>query len=286
MVSMGAYAEVVNTDQAAAWDGHEGDVWTAHADRYQRAGARIWRRFAEAQVVGPTDHVLDVGCGSGGSTRDLARIATAGHVTGVDLSTSMLGLASTISADEGLDNVKFLRGDAQVMAFEPASFDVAVSSFGVMFFNDPVAAFSNIAAGLRPGGRLALLVWRGLSENAWLMSLRGALAMGRDLPMPPPDAPTPFSLADPDRVRMLLGSAGFGEVELTPIDESMYLGVDAPDALAFARTMGIVEGLTDGLEPPVKAEAMANLQRLFEENETPEGVLLGSAVWLITARKQ
>ena len=128
-----------------------------------------------------------------------------------------------------------------------------MSSFGAMFFNDPVAAFTNIGGGLRPSGTLALLAWRTLPENEWLMSVRGALAVGRELPMPPPDAPTPFALADPERVRSILESAGFDGVELEPIDELIDLGTDASDALEFAKTMGIVEGLTDGLDAEARA---------------------------------
>ena len=97
-------------------------------------------------------------------------------MTGLDLSTRMLELARQRSADEGLDNVTFVRGDAQVFPFEPAAFDVAMSSFGAMFFNDPVAAFTNIGGAVRPGGTLAMLAWRTLPENDWLMSLRAALA--------------------------------------------------------------------------------------------------------------
>jgi SAM-dependent methyltransferase len=277
--------EVVNTEQAAAWDGHEGDVWTEQADRYDRASRRIWERFLDASLVGRTDRALDVGCGTGGPTRDVARLVLDGEVTGIDLSTRMLELARTRSADEGLENVAFVRGDAQVYPFEPAAFDVALSSFGAMFFGDPVAAFSNIATGLRPDGTLALLAWRTLPENEWLMSLRGALAVGRELPMPPPMAPTPFALADPERVRGILGSAGFDHVDFAPIDEPIELGTDASDALEFAKTMGIVEGLTGGLDESARAEAMSNLAQLFREHESTDGVLMGSAAWLITARR-
>ena len=277
--------DLVNIDQAAAWDGHEGDVWTEQADRYDRASRRIWTRFVDAELVGSTDRVLDVGCGTGGPTRDIAHVATDGEVTGIDLSTRMLELARELSADEGLDNVTFVRGDAQVFPFEPEAFDVVMSCFGSMFFSDPVAAFTNIGGGLRRGGTLALLAWRALEENDWLMSLRGALAVGRELPMPPPDAPTPFALADPERVRAILESAGFQSVDLEPIDELIDLGADASAALAFAKTMGIVEGLTHGLDAQPLAEAMSNLANLFRERETADGVLLASAASLITARK-
>ena len=242
--------DVVNIEQAAAWDGHEGDVWTEQADRYDRASRRIWRRFVDAKLIGSADRVLDVGCGTGGPTRDIAHVAIDGEVTGIDLSTRMLELARERSADEGLDNVTFVRGDAQVFPFEPEALDVAMSSFGSMFFSDPHAAFTNIGGGLRRGGTLALLAWRALEENDWLMSVRGALAVGRELPMPPPDAPTPFALADPERVRTILESAGFQRVDLEPIDELVDLGADASDALDFAKSMGIVEGLTQGLDTP------------------------------------
>jgi ubiquinone/menaquinone biosynthesis C-methylase UbiE len=276
---------VANTEQAGAWDGHEGDVWTDHADRYDRAGQRIWRRVLEAHPVRSADRVLDVGCGTGRPTRDMARLALDGEVTGIDLSTRMLELARKRAADEGLANVTFVQGDAQVFPFDADAFDLAVSSFGAMFFNDPVAAFGNIGVGLRQGGTLALLAWRTLQENAWLMELRSSLALGRELPVPPLDAPTPFSLADPDRARAILGSAGFSDVELQPIDEQMDLGADAADALDFAKTMGIVEGLTDGLDDAARSTAMSNLEELFRRHETADGVLLGSAAWLITARR-
>jgi SAM-dependent methyltransferase len=242
-------------------------------------------RYLDTLAVGPAERVLDIGCGTGGLARAVARRAVDGQVTAVDLSTSMLELARKRSADEGLANVSFVRGDAQVFPFDPSAFDLATSSFGAMFFGDPVAAFSNIGGALRGDGRLALLAWRGLQENAWLMALRGALALGRELPVPPPDAPTPFSLADPDRVRRVLGAAGFVDVELEAVDESMDLGVDASDALDFARSMGIVEGLTTDLDDAAREQAMANLAELFQEHETPEGVLFASAVWVIRARR-
>ena len=243
-------------------------------------------RFVERGLIGRADRVVDVGCGTGGPTRDVAHSACEGEVAGIDLSTRMLELARKRSAAEGLANVTFVRGDAQVFPFEPEAFDVAMSSFWSMFFNDPVAAYTNVGGALRPSGTLALLAWRRLEDNGWLMSLRGALAMGRQLPVPPPNAKTPFALAEPERVHTILGSAGFDDVELEPIDELIELGTDASDAMEFAKTMGIVGGLTDGLDPETRAEAMANLADLFVERESADGVLLDSAAWLITARKR
>jgi SAM-dependent methyltransferase len=278
--------EVVNVEQAAAWDGHEGDVWTEQADRYDRASRRVWERFPVAELVGREHVVLDVGCGTGTSTRDAARRASGGGVTGLDLSTRMLDLARTRSATEGLDNVAFVRGDAQVYPFEPQSFDVAMSSFGTMFFSDPVAAFTNIGRAVRPGGTLAFMSWRELAANDWLMSLRAALALGRELPTPPPDAPTPFAHAEPDRVRAILDPAGFDDISFEPVDEPIDLGPDPSEALAFVKTTGIVEGLTADLDEPSRELAMANLAALMSERATDDGVLLPSAAWLVIARRR
>ena len=283
---MGVYVDIVNVDQANAWDGHEGDMWTEHAARYDRASSRIVGRFLDADLIRSADRVLDIGCGTGAFSRDVARVASSGEVTGIDLSTRMLELARARSEEEGLDNITFIRGDAQVHPFPPNAYDVAISSFGCMFFSDPIAAYTNIAGGVRSGGRLALLVWRSLPEIEFFMSLRGALAVGRDLPMPPPDAPTPFSHADPDRVRGILDASGFDAAEFEPIDEPMEVGTDVADALEFAKTMGIVEGLTESLDPEKRAEAMSNVAELFRERETVEGVLLSSAAWLITATRR
>jgi hypothetical protein len=128
-----------------------------------------------------------------------------------------------------------------------------------------------------------MLAWRGLAENEWMGSIRAALALGRDLPTPPPDAPTPFSLADPSRVDRLLTEAGFADVALEPDDEPMELGDDPDHAFAFVRSIGIVEGLLEGLEPDQRDEGLANLRQRMADSAGPDGVLLGSAAWVITA---
>jgi SAM-dependent methyltransferase len=278
-------AAVANTEQSAAWNGHEGEHWTEHADRYDRAGRRHWQHFLEAGLIQASDIVLDVGCGTGRSTRDAARIAAHGSVVGIDLSAAMLNRAGEQSTADRLSNVTYVQGDAQVHRFDEAAFDLAISSFGAMFFGDPVAAFANIATGTRPGGRLALLAWRELARNEWLTEFRAALAVGRELPMPPPDAPTPFSLADPDRVRRILGAAGYHDVDFDPIDEPIEFGSDAADAFAFVRTLGIVEGLTHDLDDTSRTRALAELQKTVAAHDGPDGVLFGTSAWLITARR-
>ena len=163
---------IANVEMAKAWDGHEGDMWTTHADRYEATSRRTWDAFLGRGLVAPGDDVVDVGCGTGKATADLARLAAPGRVLGVDLSSRMLERGRRRAEADGLANVEFLQADAQVHPFEEAAFDVAVSSFGAMFFNDQVAAFANIGRALRPGGRLAVMAWQELARNEWLVAIR------------------------------------------------------------------------------------------------------------------
>lgn len=276
---------IANVDMASAWDGEEGERWARHADRYEKTGTRLQRRLQDGGRVAPGDAVLDVGCGTGSSTREAARVAAPGPVLGVDLSSLMVEEARRRAAAEGLTNVAFEQADAQVHPFPPEAFDVAISSFGAMFFADPVAAFTNVRGSLRPGGRLALVAWRDLARNEWLTAIRDALAVGRALPEPPADAPGPFGLARADHVRTVLDGAGFEGIELDPIDEAVWLGDDADDAWAFVRTMGIVKGLTHDLEPADREQAFDAVRAVLAAAAGPEGVLFGSSAWLVTASR-
>jgi SAM-dependent methyltransferase len=276
---------IANVEMAAVWDGEEGDDWTENAERYDATGRWISPRFEALVDIGGTDHVLDVGCGTGDMTRAAARRASSGSVLGIDLSSRMLDLARRQSDDEGLTNVRYLQGDAQVHPLEPESFDIAISSFGAMFFVDPVAAFVNIGRALRSDGRIAFLAWQRFEHNEWLTEIFGAVAAGRDLPAPQPGAPGPFGLADPDAVRHIVRDAGFVDEALTPVNEPIWQGADEEDAWSFLSTMGIVRGLTESLAPEARQLAFDNLRSSIAAHATDEGVAFDSAAWLITARK-
>lgn len=275
---------IANVEMAAAWDGSEGEHWTQHAGHYERAAQRSWQRLLDAVSIGTRDVILDVGCGTGRSTRDVARIASSGSALGVDLSARMLAYAREAAEQEGLTNVRFQQADAQVFPFPEAAFDIAVSSFGAMFFVDPTAAFTNIARALRPDGRVALLAWRAVARNEWLTSVRTALAIGRHLPEPPPSVPGPFGLADADHVRRVLGAAAFVDIRLDEVDEPTVFGSDAEDAFAFVSNFGITKGLTQDLDEDSRARALDALRRTLVEHETDDGVLFGTSAWLITGR--
>jgi SAM-dependent methyltransferase len=270
-----------NAAQLGAWDGAQGAFWAAQADRFDRTVARYDAAFLAAADLRPGDRVLDVGCGTGATTRAAARIT--GSALGVDLSSAMLEVARRRAAEEGLDGARFEQADAQVADFPAAAFDVAVSRTGAMFFADPVAALANVGRALVPAGRLVLLVWQALEANEWMTEILGALAAGRPLPAPPPGAPGPFSLADPARIRRVLADAGHAQVEVEGLAEPEWFGADADDAVAFV--LGLAGWMLDGLDPAARDGAVTDLRRRMEAHAGPGGVELGSAAWLVTARR-
>ena len=272
-----------NVEQLRAWDGDEGEYWADNAEYFDRSVAAYHERLLAAAAIGERDHVLDVGCGTGQTTRDAARAASAGSALGVDLSSRMLDYARRRAAEEGVTNVTFAQADAQIHPFEPGAYDVAISRTAAMFFGDHAAAFSNIGRALRPGGRLVLVTWQPLAGNEWIREISGALAAGRDLPAPPPDAPGPFALSDPDRVRALLTSAGFADVELDGTTAGMWFGNDADDAHRFV--LGLMGWMLEGLDDAGRARAIDALHATMAAHETPDGVLFESAAWTIQATR-
>jgi SAM-dependent methyltransferase len=277
---------IANVEMAEAWDGDEGEHWAEHAERYESLGPGYWTALADAVAFRVDDDVVDVGCGTGRSTREAARAATSGAVLGIDLSSRMLERARAAARAEGLTTVRFEQADAQVHPFPTGAFDVAISSFGAMFFADPSAAFANLARAMRADARLGLLAWRELGANEWLCAIRAALAAGRELPTPPPGHPGPFGLADPDRTDNLLSGAGFVDVRIDAIDAPLCFGADPDDAFAFVSTLGITRGLLQDVDPHAANDAMEELRRTLAEHDGADGVSFAGSAWLITARRQ
>lgn len=251
------------------------------ADFYDAELRRHDALLRAAADVGPGDRVLDVGCGTGQTTRDAGRAAVGGHALGVDTSADRIEQARRRTTAEGLRNVRYLRADAQDHAFAPGSADVCLSRFGTMFFADPAAAFGNLRRALRPGGRLVQLVWQQPDVNAWFTAPRRAVA-GADPPAPAEADLVPFSLADPATCTGLLTSAGFVAVELRAVHEPVCWGPDAAVALDAALRLRHVRDLLSRSGDP--ARAVARLRGLLEAHRTADGVQLASRAWLVTCR--
>jgi ubiquinone/menaquinone biosynthesis C-methylase UbiE len=270
-----------NEGQAAAWDGDEGARWAANPDFYDRAATDHHARLLAAAAIGAAERVLDLGCGTGQTTRDAARSAGPGAAVGIDLSTQMTDLARRSAAAEGLANATFIHGDAQIYPFDGGSFDVAISRFGTMFFGDQVAAFANVHRALRSGGRLAMLSWQAPAANEWFSTLVDTLTLGRGLPQPPPGTPGPFTHADPRAVRAILADAGFGSIDVESLELPVHLGFDAADG--FERLTEIAGWMMEPLDDGERRQALDGLRAAVVAHQTPDGVAFGSASWLITA---
>jgi len=237
-----------------------------------------------AYGIAPGDEVVDLGCGTGLTTREAARAAAPGRVVGVDVSERMLERARELAAAEGLDNVRYELGDAQVHRFNPAGFDVAISRFGTMFFSDPPAAFANIAAALRPGARLVALVWQRHDRNEWARAIDAALGDAALAPRPGAD---PFSLGDAEATTRLLEAAGFEGVRFADVQEPVFYGHDLDAALATVCGFQDTRAAIASLGAAEAARTVERLRAMLAAHQTAErGVALDARSWLITARRR
>jgi SAM-dependent methyltransferase len=277
---------LANAAQAAEWDGPAGAHRTRHAAVFDAETRPHNERFRAAADVAPRDRVLDIGCGTGQTTRDAARAAVAGSALGIDLSAQMLEHARRLSREEGLANVSFRQADAQVHRFPEASFEVGISRFGTMFFADPVAAFGNIGQALTHGGRLVLMVWQARDRNEWTMAIREALAGDHPLPPPPTDGAHPFSLADPAVAEGILTAAGFAGISFTDVREPVYYGPDPAVALDVVRGLRSTRDLLAGLDAGEAEQALDRLRATLAAHQAADGVFFDARSWIIAARRR
>ena len=265
-----------NAQQWSVWAGSGGDFWAAHAARFDAGVAGYLPEFRANAAVRPGERVLDIGCGAGTTTLDAAAAAGPdGAAHGVDMSQPLLSIAR--SRPTGPGRASFAVADAQTDDLGAGTADVVISRNGVMFFDDPAAAFANLHRALRPGGRIALQVWQSLAEQEWLPVVHRAL----ELPDPPADGPSPVSFGDPDRCRALLSGAGFTDVRITGARSPMWFGTDVDDATAFH--LDRVAAVLARRPEPARRAAQDALRRVLAGHAGPDGVALGSAAWFVRA---
>lgn len=276
---------MTNFDMAEFWRERGGELWVREAARYDRMLEPCGRRLLDAVALQPDERVLDIGCGNGAVTLEAARqVGPSGRVTGLDLSAPMLGLAARRAAEEGLD-IDFVQADAATAAWDDPV-DAVISRFGVMFFDKPESAFANLAEALKPGGRMCFVCWQEMFANEWIAVPAMAAVAHVGIPeLPPPGAPGPFALADADRIRGLLESTGLVQVSIDETKHGVTMGRDPEDVVSFMASDEMGRRLFEGKDPEtVKAATDAALEALAPF-ATPDGVVLGGAYWLVTARK-
>jgi SAM-dependent methyltransferase len=230
---------MANQTEYDEWNGENGRRWIADAARRDRVLQPISNALLKASGLQPDDAVLDVGCGCGATTFEASPIVgPTGAVLGMDISEVMLSVARRRVEGSGLANVSFVAADAQTHRFEPAQLDIAISRFGTMFFDDPVAAFANIARALRPAGRLCLVTWQPLAANDWLTIPGAAMLEYGTLPKAA-DGPGMFAQSDPVTVTSVLRSSGFSEINVTAQALPLHLGTDPEEATDYLADTGM-----------------------------------------------
>lgn len=269
-----------NEEQIEYWNDDAGTQWAAHQTALDAMLAPATAALMEAAAVQSGERVLDIGCGTG-QTSLLAHEQGA-NVTGVDVSRPMLDLARS-RAGAG---VQFLLEDA---AEHQASekYDLVMSRFGVMFFEDPLAAFKNIRANLRPGGRMAFVCWQAPRVNLWVMVPMGALKpLLPEAPAPDPHDPGPFAFADPERLEGILRDAGFSEIAISPQALEVCLsqsgGID--DAVRFSSRIGPASRALKEADEALHPKLLAALKQALEPHDKDGRVALPGGIWVVTAK--
>jgi SAM-dependent methyltransferase len=264
--------------QAEFWNGPSGDVWAKEADELDPRLAHFGQAALEALAPRAGERILDVGCGAGATSRELARhVGATGQVTGVDISRQLVAEARSRGGA-----ARYLEADAGRASFD-TTFDAVYSRFGVMFFEDPRAAFANLRRAA-PAGRLAFVCWRGTEENPGMTRpLETARHLLPELPPPDPDAPGPFSLAKRDKIERLLKEAGWRAITVAPHDSMYEFGASPEAAAQMALTIGPLARAVR--EVPEQTEAVrAVIQKTFADDAKGGPVAYRAATWIVTAR--
>ena len=273
-----------NADQVEYWNGPAGQKWVDQSGRLDAMLAPFADTVIGAAALKPGEAVMDIGCGAGALTlRAAAKVGAEHGALGVDVSAPLIALARARAAEAKLP-ARFELADASAFT-APDPVDIVISRFGVMFFEDPAAAFANIRQSVKPGGRMAFACWQALGVNDWALApFQAAMPFFKEAPAPAdPTAPGPFAFQDRDRVAGILSDAGWANVAIDPVETTITLpGEDVETTARFMMQLGPLARVlgAQGIDPaPVEAALIA----LMQAHKTPEGrIAMKSACWLVS----
>jgi SAM-dependent methyltransferase len=272
-----------NLQQAALWNDGSGKAWVDLQPVLDEVLAPFERLVVDAAYPGEGGTVLDIGCGAGATTLAMARrVGTSGRCVGIDISEPLVALATARARAEGTGNAEFVAADAQTYTFEAGRFDAVVSRFGVMFFDDPMAAFSNIRRAARPGGRLAFVAWRSPAENDFMTAAARAAAPFLPPASPAdPNAPGQFAFADGARVAGILEASGWSSIEVQRADIPCETSED--NLMTYVTRLGPVGAALREVDQATAEKIMASLPPAFEGFRKDGAVGFNAACWLVRA---
>jgi SAM-dependent methyltransferase len=287
VVTSGDVTSFANSEQAEFWS-EVAPIWIELEDRLEEIGGPPGVLAMDLLALRPGQAVLDIGCGGGRTTVELAsRVGPGGEVLGVDIAAELLARARERAEHLGVHNVAFVHADVQTHELGTARFDAAYSRFGVMFFSDPVTAFANVRGALRPGGTVSFVCWQSVFDNEWMLVPGAAVASvtGTLPPMPEPDQPGPFSFADPDRVRSVLAEAGFDQVVVTPHNDAVVSSEDRiPEIVATTMRIGAVREALRDADDDTRARAYGAIEDALRARVHDGEVRASRGVLVVTAQ--
>jgi len=267
------------------WNEEGGDKWVENIDFAESFMIPMSDRLIERIAAKKGEKILDVGCGGGITTLKLAALAGEdGGVLGVDVSRQIIDVA--IKRAEDSANIEFQHSDAASTEFGENKFDLITSRFGVMFFDDPVAAFKNLHLSLKPTGRLVFLCWRTPQENPWMAEPAAATFQILPPPMekPAPTDPGPFSLGEAEHLTNVLQLAGFTNINLDPVDLSLPMS-SVDTAVGFLTRLGPAADALKEASDDQRVEVIAAIRSVMEKYSNVDGVLAPAATWIVSASK-
>ena len=272
-----------NHEQMAIWNGRAGCAWVDLQQLLDRMLKPFEDKLVEVVDAAASRRVLDIGCGTGSTTIAVAtRLGAKGHCVGVDISEPMIAIARTRA--EGQDvPASFVCTDAQIYPFEPAKFDMIMSRFGVMFFDDPVQAFSNLLRAASDHAELRIIAWRSAAENPFMTAAeRAAAALLPDIPPRQPAAPGQFAFADRHHVSSILRKSGWAEIDIQPTETECSL--PEADLVKYFTRLGPVGSILAEVDEHTRKQLIETIRTAFDPYVHGTEVRFTAACWMIGAR--
>lgn len=277
-----------NIKQKQFWSGAGGDVWVDKQREMDIMLNPLGRKAIEQLVLEEHTKILDIGCGCGATTIEIAKMIPKGHVTGLDISIPMLDRAEKFASEMSLSNIDFQVKDVQTEEINSNHYDIAFSRFGVMFFEDPYEAFKNINQAIKENGQLVFVCWQHPSLNPWQSLSLQVIKEYLDLPSPPPKSPGPFAFEDKDYIEDILKSSDFIDISIADNQESivMFSGKSIREACEDYLTINpVVTEMLKNSGNELKEEILEALIAKFSSFHNNDGLLFPSATWIVSATK-